>query len=120
MKINKEKEETFHKNRVAFLIINDEILFLQNSGMSHYDWAKSLGEEKFDINDFNKITRGYTLENNIYFYSGNFEVNDKVIADAKNYTPIICEKFGLSSPNVYGGMNVGEVGTVWTPKIKIM
>ncbi len=120
MKIDKEKEATFHRGRIAFLIIDNEIMFLENSSLSHYDWAKSLGKEKFDINNFNEITRGYFKENNIYFYSGNFEVTDKVIKDAKIYTPVICKTYNLTSPNVYGGMIVGEVGTVWQPKIKIM
>lgn len=120
MNKEKQKEADFHKKRVAFLIINNEIMFLQDSAMSHFDWAKSLGQEKFDINNFDSITRGYFMENNIYFYCGNFEVNDNVIKEAKKFTPIICKKYNISFPNVYGGMNVGEVGTVWQPKIKIM
>lgn len=116
----KEKEENFHKGRVAFLIINNNILFLENSSLSHYDWAKSLGQDKFDIKNFNNITRGYFLGNNIYFYAGNFDVNENVIKDAKNYYKIICDKYNISSPNVYAGMNIGEVGTVWKPKVKII
>ncbi len=116
MEIDKEKEASFHKKRIAFLIINNEIMFLQDSTMSHYDWAKSIGQE----DNFNSITRGYFIDNNIYFYYGNFDVNDNVVSDAKKYTPIICKKFNISNPNVYGGMIVGEVGTVWQPKIKII
>lgn len=117
---NKQKEQEFHKSRVAFLIVKNKIMFLENSTMSHYDWAKSLGQKKFDMKNFDKTTRGYFFANNIYFYSGNFDVTEQVIADAKKFTHEICEKYNISNPKVFGGMNVGEVGTVWQPKMQIM
>ncbi len=120
-KLSKNKEEEikeaeFHKKRIAFLIVNNEILFLQNSPMTHYEWAKSIN---IDVSNFDEITRGYALNNEIFFYHGNFDVNEKVIEDAKIYTKIICEKFNLKNPSVYAGMEIGEIGTRWKPKVKI-
>jgi len=37
----------------------------------------------------------------------------------KKYTKIICNKFNLNNPSVYAGMEIGEVGTRWKPKVKI-
>jgi len=114
------KEAEFHKKRIAFMIINDDIMFLQNSPMTHFEWAKSIEDKvKIDLSNFDKITRGYYLNNEIFFYQGNFDANDQVISDAKKYTKIICNKFNLNNPSVYAGMEIGEVGTRWKPKVKI-
>ena len=39
----------FHKKRIAFMIINNEILFLESSEMSHYEWYISLNLKKQDF-----------------------------------------------------------------------
>ena len=59
--------ETFHKQRTAFIIINNEVLFLTNSKLSHFEWAQTLG-----VNEevFITLTRGYVLNGNIVFYKG--------------------------------------------------
>ena len=115
-KEEKKIEGELHKKRIAFMIINNEIMFLQNSPMTHYEWAKSIGA---DLTNFDKVTRGFVLNNEIFFYQGYFDVNDQVILDAKKYTGIICENFNLKNPNVFAGMEVGEVGTRWNPKVKV-
>ena len=36
----------FHKKRIAFMIIDNEILFLEHSTMSHFEWYTSLNYKK--------------------------------------------------------------------------
>jgi len=111
-KEEQEKTESFHSKRIAFLIINNDILFLKNSTMSHLQWAKSIGisEEKF-----NNITRGYCLNNDMVFYKGNFEFDDLVIEDANKFASKIKENCNLSFAKVYAGLDVGN-GEIWPPK----
>ena len=66
---NKKKVESFHKTRIAFIILKKQVMFLKNSTLSHLQWAQSLGINK---NEFNCLTRGYVLNNDIVFYKGIF------------------------------------------------
>lgn len=108
----KKKAESFHQSRTAFLIIDDKVHFLQNSKMSHLEWAKTLGLTE---EEFNNITRGYALGENIVFYKGNFCYDDKVIADAKMYAKDIKTFVNIPIAKVYAGLIVG-IGTVWPPR----
>ena len=105
--------EDFHKQRTAFIIINNEVLFLTNSKLSHFEWAQSLG-----VNEevFITLTRGYVLNGNIVFYKGKFEFDDNVVADAHTYAKKIKSKCGLKVARVYAGVVVGEIGTLFPPK----
>ena len=62
-------EQEYHKSRIAFMIINDEIIFLEYSIMSHREWYESLSLKQ---ENFKKIVRGYILENKAVFYKGEF------------------------------------------------
>ena len=113
---NKEEREhavNFHKRRIAFMIIDDEVNLLRNSEMSHYEWAKTLeiSEEKFNL-----ITRGYVFENRIVFYKGNFDFDEQVILEANKYAEEIKNACNLTTCSVYVGLIVGEKGTIYPPK----
>ena len=89
-KLSKNKEEEikeaeFHKKRIAFLIVNNEILFLQNSPMTHYEWAKSIN---IDVSNFDEITRGYALNNEIFFYHGNLADRNPLFRTKRPYPDI--------------------------------
>lgn len=62
--------------RIAFMIINNQILFLKDCVMSHNKWYKSLNlpEEKFSI-----TIRGFVKDNMIIYYKGDFNYDDEVI-----------------------------------------
>lgn len=109
---DKEKVETFHKQRTAFIILDNRVLYLKNSKLSHLQWAKNLG-----INEtkFNSLTRGYILNNNIVFYKGSFDFDEQVIDDAKKYAKQILKNCLLKNAKVYAGLIVGEVGTMYPP-----
>jgi len=110
---NKESIENFHKHRIAFIILKKQVLFLKNSTLSHLQWAKTLGIDK---NEFNCLTRGYVLNNNIVFYKGNFDFDKQVIEDARTFANTIKSNCSLTCAKVYAGLIVGPIGTIYPPK----
>lgn len=110
---NKEKVETFHKQRTAFIILDNRVLYLKNSKLSHLQWAKNLG---IDETKFNSLTRGYILNNDIVFYKGNFDFDEQVIDNAKKFSETIKKECSLSQANVYAGLIIGKIGTIYPPK----
>ena len=108
----KEKTEKFHLIRIAFIIIDGQINFLQNSHFSHFEWAKSL---EIDEIKFNTLTRGYVLNNDAIFYKANFEFDEQVINDAHLFAKIIKDFCSLKNINVFVGLDVGN-GDIWPPK----
>lgn len=110
--LNDEKFiKDFHKSRVAFLIYNNKIMFLENSEMSHFEWAKSIGISKME---FNELTRGYCYKANIIFYKGDFSYDKKVENDALKYCLDVLRHCKLTHAKVYVGVKVG-VGKIWPP-----
>ena len=109
-----EGVNNIHSSRVAFMIVDGKVLYLENSTMSHYEWAMSLG---LDTDKFNKLTRGYARDERIVFYKGNFEFDEKIIEDAKIYANEIARHCNMVSAEVYAGVNIGKPGQVWLPKI---
>ena len=111
-----ERAREFHNKRTAFLILNGEVKFLKNSGMSHFEWAKTLG---VDEENFNQLVRGYHLGDLIVFYKGNFTYDDAVISTAQTFATEIKNQ---CCPNqvckVYCGVKVGQV-EVWPPDLFI-
>ena len=97
----KDEARDFHKQRKAFVILNNELEFLPNgSSMSHFEYCQNKGMTK---DEFNKITRGYYLNGNIVFYKDNFIYNESVITDAMNFLNIIAEKLNLEEFDIYFG-----------------
>lgn len=113
----KDKElegvHNIHSSRVAFMIVNGKVLYLEGSTMSHFQWAMSLG---LDLDKFNDLTRGYARDGQIVFYKGNFEFDKKIIVDAKTYANEIARHCNMPSAEVYAGVNIGKPGQVWLPK----
>lgn len=110
-----EKTRNFHKSRTAFLIVDDNIKLLNNSGMSHYEWAKSLG---ISDEQFVSIVRGYVLGNVMVFYKGNFEYDNDVVSCSKKYCLKIKEMCNISGNClVYCGVKIGKPGEAWPPDL---
>lgn len=109
----KDSVDSFHKQRIAFMIIDDKVMYLANSKLSHIQWAEKLG---ISNKQFNNITRGYYLGENIVFYKGNFDFDKKVIEDAKKFAYIIKKDFNIKYAKVYVGLEPGPIGSVFPPK----
>ena len=103
-------------NRTLFMIIGNEVKYLQNSTMDHREWYVSLG---YDSNQFDSIVRGFVENNRIIYYKGStFSYDDEVIRAAKMFTPNI--RFMCSNPSleVYCGIYF-QAGEKWEPILRI-
>ena len=105
-----QNEKNIHKERIAFMIIDDEILFLKNSELSHFMWAKQLGVPE---SIFSQIVRGYYKNGKASFYKGNFEYDNECIECAKRFATEIKEYVGVSSIECWCGHKVGKIGEEW-------
>lgn len=94
--------DDFHKNRIAFLILNNKVNLLKNSTMSHLEWFKSLGGKSEE--EFNKIVRGYFFEGDLVFYFGNFEYNEEFATKVKDVAESVCKSIDLDNCNIYLGL----------------
>lgn len=107
-----------NSNRILFMIINNEVKYLQNSTMDHREWYTSLG---FDPNNFDNIVRGYIIEHKIVFFKGmNFNYDEEVIQMARMYSPSIREACHDSSLEVYCGIVVNSYGSKWEPVLRVL
>lgn len=109
-------EINFHKERIAFIIYNNEIKYLENSSMSHEEWCTSLG---IDNNTFMKLVRGYIMNNEIVYYQGDFEYNEEVINTCIDTYEQIASYNNLVDYSVYCGVLKGKIGEVWKPILKV-
>ena len=97
----KEEARDFHKQRKAFIILNGILEFLpEGSTMSHYEYCQTKGLMK---EEFNKITRGFYLNNNLIFYKDHFIYDDKLIQESLNYIKEIASTLDLKEFDIYYG-----------------
>ena len=97
----KDEARDFHKQRKAFIILNNVLEFLpEGSTMPHFEYCQTKGLDK---NIFNKITRGYYLNGNVVFYKDNFIFDDYVINEALNYLEQIASKVLSNEFEIYFG-----------------
>jgi len=114
MHSNFDKE--FHTSRIAFMIINNEILYLENSEMSHKEWYISL---ELNLDNFDNIIRGYVKDNKIVYYKGDFTYDEEVInITVKTMNQIKNETNNINA-EVYVGVNKGNPNEEWKPIQKI-
>ena len=97
----KDEARDFHKQRKAFIILNDVLEFLpEGSTMSHYEYCQSKGLSK---DEFNKITRGFYLNGNLIFYKDNFIYDDDLIKESLTHVNEIASILKLDEFNIYFG-----------------
>lgn len=109
-------EKELHTSRIAFMIINDEILYLINSEMSHKEWYTSLN---LNLDNFDNIVRGYVKNNKIFYYKGDFTYDEEVINTAKKTMNQIRNETNNINAEVYVGINKGKPNEEWEPELKI-
>jgi len=97
----KDEARDFHKQRKAFIILNNVLEFLpEGSTMSHFEYCQTKGLDK---NFFNQITRGYYMNGNVVFYKDNFIFDEDVINEALNYLEQIATKVLSNEFEIYFG-----------------
>lgn len=100
-------------NRILFMIINNQVRYLESPTGDHREWYLSLG---LDPNNFENIIRGFIMDNKIVFYKGmNFNYDGEVINAAMVYSPSI--RTYLNNPNlrVYCGIIINGFNSKWEP-----
>ena len=97
----KESARDFHKQRRAFLIYKNEVEFMpKDCHMSHYEYCQVKGMSK---EEFNKMTRGCLIGDNVLFYKDNFIYDDLVIKEALEHIDEIALELNRSEFNIYFG-----------------
>lgn len=104
-------------DKILFMIINNEVKYLQNSTMDHREWYTYLG---LDPNQFDNIIRGYIIENKIVFFKGmNFNYDEEVIRMAKAFGPSIIAACNNPNLEVYCGIVINSYGAKWEPVLHL-
>ncbi|GAA0101488.1 hypothetical protein UT300012_22030 [Paraclostridium bifermentans] len=109
-----QEAKEFHRQRIAFAIVNGEVLYLENSELSHIGWL--VGSGLVTAEEFIHVTRGYYKDGIIAFYSGNFKGGTTVERDALEHVESIIDYLDINEvKSIYCGVQEGEIGTVWEP-----
>ncbi|MCM1223248.1 MAG: hypothetical protein NC548_53230 [Lachnospiraceae bacterium] len=119
----KTRAEKFHRERLAFALVNDQIIFDENADddRDHQHWlCETFG---MTIEEFENIPRGYIMKGKIQLYTGSrFEQLELGMIKVKHLIRII-DKYKSIYPDipyrVFNGVKVGKVGTIWPP-IKVL
>ena len=104
--------QDFHKQRIAFIIYQDNVYYMKDSILSHWEFAQTIGISK---ENFDTLCRGYYLNEKLIFYKGNFEYDDDLIEYAKQYFDEIKKELKLEKVKVYFGQKIGKIGEAWPP-----
>lgn len=104
------------ENRILFIVINDEIKFLQNSTMDHREWYLSLGG---DINKYDDVIRGYIYKGKIIFFKANLNYDKEVIDFATRMGIPIRNQIKEPTYKICCGINPGKDGADWEPIMTI-
>lgn len=112
------KEQEFHKQRIIFVIKNEEVFTNKHTSISHEEWFKELGWDVERVMENN--VRGYYDGKDIYCYRGyDFREPDYSLI-ACNLDEIINKlEISDSETRVYSGVVVGEIGEKWKPRIDL-
>ena len=94
------------------MIVKGKLLFLENSAMSHFEWARTLG---VDEKTFEQLVRGYYKDGEIVFYKGNFVYDDECVRQAQRFATKIKTRANQTKVKVWCGLKVGKIGENWSP-----
>ena len=99
-------------NRILFIIFNNEVKYMTDSGIDHREWFLSLGG---DINNYDNTIRGYIVDNQIIFFKANLSYDNEVVKTACRFAPTIRQQMNNSTLKVCCGINPGQNGAKWEP-----
>ena len=97
----KNEARDFHKQRRAFIILDNILEFLpKGSSMFHFEYCELKGMNK---EEFNKITRGFYLNKEVVFYKDNFIYDDGVIEEALEHINELAKLLDEDKFEIYFG-----------------
>ena len=104
-------------NKVLFMVLDNQVVYLQNSNMDHREWFVSLGKNP---DEFDNVIRGFIMDGKIVFFKGmNFNYDQGVIDVATKVAPSIRITLQNPSLEVYCGIVINSYGEKWEPVLKI-
>ena len=114
----------FHIVRRAFIMMPDGNLLVapKNTDLSHEQMLNNMGMGRDDIPKFlTTVPRGYFMNGELCVYQG-FDMTPgaiwRVPVESYNivraFIPKLCQEFPITDDtNLYLGVRVGKVGTIW-------
>ena len=100
------------KDRILFIIFDNEIKFLRDSDMDHKEWFLSLGG---DIADYENTIRGFIWEGKIIYFKADLKYDTEVIDVATKTANLIRAQLNNYELKVCCGINPGHDGIRWEP-----
>lgn len=120
----KEKAEKFHRERIAFVILDNKLVVNDNpdDDRDHQHWLTE--DFKITIKEFERLTRGYIKPGRIQLFIGSkFECINPDTLRLDHLLDLIClhnKKFGNNDIQVFNGVHIGKVGDIWEPIQRLM
>lgn len=100
------------KNRLLFIVMDNEIKFKQDDGMDHKEWYQSLGG-KMDVYD--DVIRGYVMEGKIIYFKANLNYDGDVIEFATKTGLKMKQQLNNNDLKICCGIDPGHDGAKWEP-----
>ena len=109
----KASDDDLHKRRRAFIILNDELYFIEKgSTQSHWEYCTE-NFPNMSKEEFNMLVRGFFLDGDIVFYKGKFEYDDEVIESGLKNLVKIKDELQVTSMEIYFGEIVDTSREFW-------
>lgn len=110
-------EETYHKSRIMFAFINDELKYSLNDKRDHQKWLEE--DYNIDKEEFETLIRGYIKDFTVVIYkSSSFLPLDYSELTKERIEKLIdlCRKTCKpGNYKFYTGVHIGNVGEIWKP-----
>lgn len=118
----KKNTENFHRNRIAFVWLNGELLVNNpHDDRDHQHWL--LEDYGVPIEQFEKLPRGYMIKDRIQLFisSNHSQISKTDLRLPMSYIIELREIYREHFPEnegrvwVYNGVTVGKPGEIWPP-----
>lgn len=111
------KKAKFHKQRIIFVVKDEEIYINKYTEISHEEWFKEMGWMSNNNEIILNNIRGYYDGTAIYCYCG-YEFREPESLLIINNLKDIANKLGISDlkTKVYAGVVPQKIGDKWKPK----
>lgn len=112
-------ESNFHKRRLTFAVLDNEVKYTIGDKRSHFDWLN----QDFNVTEqqFGNIIRGYVYKEKIYFYRGfqfvavdDAEITNEILLDIIQKANVF-NTWEIKEYKVISGVIPGKIGEPWKP-----
>ena len=100
------------KDRLLFIVMNNEIKFKEDDGTDHKEWYQSLGG---DMAEYDNVIRGYVMEGKIIYFKANLNYDGDVIEFATKTGIKMKKQLNNFDLKICCGIDPGHDGSKWEP-----